>query len=73
MKKVILQYDDVTSQVFDMNGAMICTWVGLDYDEVGAQGDQAEVSVDTDSTPVKLAKQGMSADELVKLREAGVI
>jgi len=66
MSKYIIEYDETTGQFYDSNNAPIVAWAGAKlqpYEETKSAGN----------ITLELVKQGMSADDIVKLKKLDLI
>lgn len=69
MKEVIVKYDENTGTTYDMDDILITTWIGLEYREVPEGLDFAPNSLDK----ITKLKSMMSVDEILALKEAGLL
>ena len=65
--KVIIEYDQLNGTMYDKAGAMIGTWHALDH--FGTPDDQGATVRDL----IKLKEAGFSAEEIVAMKEGGVL
>jgi hypothetical protein len=69
LKKVVLNYDDVTSNITDKNGTHILTWVGLVYEE-----PSKVISAPLKSEDVcDLKRAGFTIDEIERIHKKGIL
>ena len=61
MNKVILNYDENTGNLYDASGAQIVSWTGLKSFEPD------------NNLTLELIKQGVSVDEIIKLKNQDLI
>lgn len=66
--KVILEYDPETGHIKDKQGVIIFTWFALQYFDEVQQKTEESISV---KDTLLLTKY--SADDLIKLKNAGII
>lgn len=66
-KKVIVEYDESTGQICDAIGTPIFTWPGLQH---FGEAQDSGVSV---RDVIKLKEGGFSAEEIVTMRDGGVL
>lgn len=66
--KVILNYDPATGQISDANGQSISCWFDLRYEPVLETVSTTEVN-----DLVKLKEAGFTTEEMVNLRDRGLI
>lgn len=62
MNKIVLQYDSVSNQVY-----------GLDGNFIGNLTGPVTEVVDTQEAVITLVKQGVTTEEIIKLRNNGLI
>lgn len=68
--KIQLNYDPGTGQISDDNGMIICSWAGLQAQEV--KESNASNSADIDEL-IKLKNAGFDTDDIVELRKKEII
>lgn len=66
--KVILNYDDETGQITDRSGQILITWLNLRYEPVLETVSATEIN-----DLVKLKEAGFTVEELVNMRDRGLI
>lgn len=68
MKTVTIKYDEITGNVYDTTGAMVCTMpIGLFFPD--------EVSINSKSPVEEMAKlkgSGFTADEIMQMKREGL-
>ena len=67
MSKYIIEYDEVTGMATDNSGAMVGAYMGA----VLTPYDESATSNDIDV--MACIRAGMSADDIVRLRDAGIV
>ena len=68
MSKFFIEYDPSTGCLTDDSGLVISTYIGANLTPAGDQAATGQAS-----ETLELVKQGLTADDLVKLRNIGVI
>lgn len=68
MKKVVLNYDEVTGNLTDRNGTIISCWVGLQYEEL-----PQTVEPDGLRKLKEVRAMGFGVDELERLKSLGLL
>ena len=66
--KVIVDYDASTGQIKDQSGQIVATWFDLRYEPVLETVSATEVN-----DLVKLKEAGFTTEEMVNLRDRGLI
>ena len=66
--KVIVDYDASTGQITDKSGQIVATWFDLRYEPVLETVSATEVN-----DLVKLKEAGFTTEEMVNLRDRGLI
>lgn len=66
--KVIVNYDDVTGQITDESGQIVGAWFDLRYEPVLETVSATEIN-----DLVKLKEAGFTVEELVNMRDGGLI
>lgn len=67
LKKVVVEYDESTGQVYDAIGTPIIMWAGLQH---FGEAQDSGVSV---RDVIKLKEAGFSAEEIVTMKDGGVL
>ncbi|MDR9502688.1 MAG: hypothetical protein RI601_12925 [Desulfurivibrionaceae bacterium] len=63
--KIALNYDERTGNVTDNKGSLILRWMGLEEFEIQEKQDGKEI--------IQLVSLGVSPDDLIKLKENGLL
>lgn len=66
MKKIVIEYDETTGNMVDASGMCIGNWTEVKpFDEIDRQSTVRDL--------IKLKDAGFSADDIVTMKEGGVI
>lgn len=66
IKRVIVQYEESSGNIFDRNGTLITAWHGLEH-----MGEPENGSNVRDL--IKLKEAGFTAEDIVAMKEGGVL
>lgn len=67
MKKIVLEYDEVSGNIYDPTGMFVFNFMGLNYEE------HTQPSEDNLSKLKELKAMGIPTGDLKELRELGLI
>jgi hypothetical protein len=65
--KVILNYDESTGQITDMHGMVVCTWMGLNYEELSG-GGQSDSMIDGEQL-IRIMKMSAHIEDADKIKD----
>ena len=72
LKKVVLDYDDVSGELMDPNGNVLVTWPGLVYHGAVSTASKTDGRLILSSV-IKLKEAGFEFDEIIAMSKEGVI
>ena len=70
MKKIVLEYDEGSGEIKDAVGVVACYFAGLVGFEEGEQKPQTQSKI---SEIVNLKTSGFTAQEIIELKQGGMI